>query len=80
MSVFYRDITSPQEEPPEVHELIKTGGFSVQMSSNNTFGRIPVDQTVNKDTDRGWNLRFELEVQCCTAILHDCRVQKSIPP
>ena len=54
MSVYYSDMTSLQEEHPEVHEFMKTGGFSVQMSSNNTFGRIPVDQTVeervNKDT------------------------------
>ena len=46
MSVYYSDMTSLQEEHPEVHEFMKTGGFSVQMSSNNTFGRIPVDQTV----------------------------------
>ena len=54
MSVYYSDMTSLQEEHPEVHEFMKTGGFTVQMSSKNTFGRIPVDQTVeetvNKDT------------------------------
>ena len=54
MSVYYSDMTSLQEEHPEVHEFMKTGGFSVQMSSKNRFGRIPVDQTVeetvNKDT------------------------------
>ena len=42
MSVFCSDMKSLQEEHPEVHEVMKTGGVSVQMSSNNTCGRIPV--------------------------------------
>ena len=39
---------------PDVHAEFIQGGFSVQLGSNNPFGRIPVDQTieetVNKDT------------------------------
>ena len=39
---------------PDVHAEFMQGGFSVQLGSNNPFGRIPVDQTieetVNKDT------------------------------
>lgn len=45
---------------PRVHEHILEGGFSVQMSDTNTFGRIPVDQTieetVNKDTQTAGTL------------------------
>ena len=39
---------------PDVHAEFMQGGFSVQLSSNNPFGRIQVDQTIeetaNKDT------------------------------
>ena len=41
-------------EHPEVYEHLKNGGMSVQLGKTNTFGRIPVDQTIeetaNKDT------------------------------
>ena len=54
MSAYYSDMTSLPDEHPEVDEFMRNGGFSVQMSEENTFGRIPVDQTleetVNKDT------------------------------
>lgn len=48
------------------HKTFKTGQFSVQLSNNNTFGRIPVDQaievTVNKDTQTpGGTSRFSLK-------------------
>ena len=33
---------------PEVHEFMRNGGFSVQLSNDNTFGRIPVDQTLEE--------------------------------
>ena len=39
---------------PNVHAEIMQGGFQVKLGSNNPFGRIPVDQTIeetiNKDT------------------------------
>ena len=54
MSAYYSHITNLPDEHPEVHEFMRNGGFSVQLSNDNTFGRIPVDQTleetVNKDT------------------------------
>ena len=54
MSAYYSDMTSLPDEHPEVHEFMRNGGFSVQLSNDNTFGRIPIDQTigetVNKDT------------------------------
>ena len=32
----------------EVHEFMRNGGFSVQLSNDNTFGRIPIDQTLEE--------------------------------
>ena len=56
MSIYYSDMTSLPKEHPKVHAFMETGGFSVQMSPDNAFGRIPVDQTIaetiNKDTRR----------------------------
>lgn len=54
------------ETYPSVYEAFKTGQFSVQLSNNNTFGRIPVHQaievTVNKDTQTsGGTSRFSLK-------------------
>ena len=54
MSAYYSDMTSLPDEHPEVQEFMRDGGLLVQLSNDNTFGRIPVDQTleetVNKDT------------------------------
>ena len=54
MSAYYSDMKSLPDEHPEVHEFLRNGGFSVELSDDNTFGRIPVDETleemVNKDT------------------------------
>ena len=59
-------MTNLLEKYPEVYEAFKTGQFSVQLSSNNPFGRLPVDQTtevtVNKDTQTpGGTSRFSLK-------------------
>ena len=39
---------------PDIDAYFRTGGFSVQRSDDNTFGRVPVDQTfeetINRDT------------------------------
>ena len=47
-------MTHLKETCPELHAHFLEGGFSVQLSSTNPFGRIAVDQTteetVNKDT------------------------------
>ena len=54
LSVYYGQMTQLQEKHPYVHSFMQHGGFSVQIGHHNTFGRIPVDQTieetVNKDT------------------------------
>ena len=60
LSVYYCDTTRLPETHPQVHQYMLHGGFSVQMSDTNTFGRIPVDQTieetVNKDTQTAGKL------------------------
>lgn len=54
MSVYKSDLKNLPEEQPDGHRYMESGGFSVQMSSNNPFDRIPVNQAleknVNKDT------------------------------
>ena len=35
---------------PQVHSQFMQGGFSVQLGKINPFGRIPVDQTIEEDT------------------------------
>ena len=54
LTPYLAQMMSLDENHPEVFEEFKSGGFSVQLSSINPFGRIPVDQTtettVNKDT------------------------------
>ena len=49
VSAYYNDMTSLPEEHPELHEFMKAGGFSVQMSSDNPVDQT-VEETVNKDT------------------------------
>ena len=66
MSPYYAQMTNLPEKNPRVYEAFKAGQFSVQMSNNNHFGRIPVDQaadiTVNKDTQTpGGTARFSLK-------------------
>ena len=47
-------MTNLPEEHPEVYQEFRNGKFAVQLSEENPFGQIPVDQatevTVNKDT------------------------------
>ena len=54
LSAYYAQMTNVTEMYPCVYEAFKSGQFSVKISSNNPFGRIPVDQTtevtVNNDT------------------------------
>lgn len=68
MSAYYSDMTSLPDEHPEVHEFMRNGGVSVQLSNDNTFGRIPVDktleETINKDTHLGYRgLCFNLNLE-----------------
>ena len=51
---YYREMQCLKVTHPEIHEYLQSGGFSCQIGSKNTFGRIPMDQTIeetiNKDT------------------------------
>ena len=51
---YYAQMSQLPTTHPDVQAEFMQGGFSVQLGSNNPFGRIPVDQTieetVNKDT------------------------------
>lgn len=51
----------PTKQHPQAHAFMEAGGFSVQMSPDNAFGRIPVDQTIeetmNKDSQRAGRTR-----------------------
>ena len=48
MSAYYSNMTCLPDEQPEVHAFMKNGGFSVQLSNDNTFGRIQVDQALEE--------------------------------
>ena len=66
LSAYYAQMTNVPEMYPCVYEAFKSGQFSVQISSKNPFGRIPVYQTteatVNKDTQTpGGTSRFSLK-------------------
>ncbi len=66
LSAYFAQMTNLPENNPDVHRAFQEGHFSVQMSSSNPFGRIPVDQTtevtVNKDTQTpGGTARFSLK-------------------
>ena len=54
LSAYFAQMANLPETSTDVHRAFQQGQFSVQKSSNNPFGRIPVDQTievtVNKDT------------------------------
>ena len=54
LPVYLADITKLQTDHPDVHRGLMTGYFSVQLSEESTFGRLPVDQTtevtINKYT------------------------------
>ena len=51
---YYRQMQSLPLTHPELHNYLMNGGFSCQIGMKNTFGRIPMDQTIeetiNKDT------------------------------
>ena len=54
LSAYLSQMSHLEEEHPEVHNHLMSGGFSVQVGEDNPFGRIPIDQaceeTINKDT------------------------------
>lgn len=66
LTPYYAKMTNLSETNPDVHVAFEQGFFSVQLSKDNPFGKIPVDQTtevtVNKDTQTpGGTNRFSLK-------------------
>ena len=66
LTPYFAQMTNLGDKNPEVQKAFKESSFSVQLSSSNPFGRIPVDQTtevtVNKDTQNpGGTTRFSLK-------------------
>ena len=66
LPVYYAQMTNLPAEHPDVHQNFMEGHFSVQLSDESPFARIPVDQTtevtVNKDTKTtGGVTRFSLK-------------------
>ena len=66
LSPYFAEMTNLPAKKPDMYEAFRASQLSVQMSCNNSFGRIPVDQTtevtVNKDTQTpGGTNRFSLK-------------------
>ena len=49
---YYSEMFNISTDHPQNHAYLNTGGFSVQHSDDNTFGRVPVDQTLDKTVNR----------------------------
>jgi hypothetical protein len=52
LSAYYSEMCHLPTEHPEVQSYLEAGGFSVQLTSENNFGKIPVDQTRSTVTHR----------------------------
>lgn len=71
LSAYYAEMSQLSNNHPKIYEQFMEGKFSVQIGSTNTFGRIPVDQTieetVNRDTKTpGGTCRFSLNTSAVT--------------
>ena len=82
MSPYYAQMTNLPDKNPRVYEAFKAGHFSVQMSNNNPFGCVPVDQatevTVNKDTQTPGDSSVQPETRSHQTVLHNIRVPQCI--
>ena len=63
LTPYYAKMTILSETNPEVHQAFRQGLFSVQLSKDNLFGKIPVDQTtevtvINDTQSPGGTSRF----------------------
>ena len=52
MSYYHATMSRLPIDYPEVHQQFMKGGFSVQLGSQNPFGRITVDQTIEETVNR----------------------------
>lgn len=48
MSAYYSDMTSLPDEHPEVHEFMRNGGFSVQLSTTIHLEEFPLTRLLKK--------------------------------
>ena len=51
LTPFFAQMTNLAEKNPEVQIAFTSGSYSVQLNSNNLFGRIPVDQRQKHSKD-----------------------------
>ena len=84
LSSYLSEMSHLGKEHPDVLAYLRSGGFSVQIGTTNTFGRIPVDQTceetVNRDTQtpggtKGFSLKSGAQ---CEQVLPHSRVSKHV--
>ena len=88
LPVYYADLSNISTQYPDIYNNFLDGRFSVQLGSDNPFGKIPVDQTteqtVNKDTKTSGDVRkyslnanavsrFYLTAEYRSAYLHQFR-------
>ena len=52
LSHYYSEMSNLSTDHPHIHAYLSTGGFSVQHSDDNTFGRVLIDQTLDKTVNR----------------------------
>jgi hypothetical protein len=52
LPVYYADMSRLEDDHPEIYQEFMSGAFSVQLSSENPFGRIPVDQTIEETVNK----------------------------
>ncbi len=73
---YFAEMSNLPTTFPEVYKHFQSGGFSVQLASDNPFGRIPVDQITEMTVNRHTNYRRDKDVQskvrCSEQILSDC--------
>ena len=77
LSHHYKEMSNLESEHPKIYKFLNNSGFSVQLGQQNSFGRIPIHQTieetVNKDTQmaggtKGFSLKpGALSRYCLTA-------------
>ena len=76
--MLLRPDVSAAHNQPDVHAECMQGVFSVQLGSNNAFGRIHVDQTIEETVNmthrRQGDQGVQFETRGCEQILIDRRV------
>ena len=53
LPVYYADMSNMATQYPDIYNNFLDGRFSVQLGSDNPFGKIPVDQTTEETVNKG---------------------------